>query len=233
MKSFAAAERAVRLMAVALTAEAAFRILVGYVRRTDLPFEHVGFAVQALDGSAPRHAFSTVGEAFLSEYVAKRRTIDPLSMRVLRTTAPFTFDVRDYGDEPHPLLAYLVSQGLTAGVVIPVRLHTGHTGAAYYMCGGTREDVRAALIAHPTHLLFVTQCFADRVAQLMSPPQTLSREERQCLVLLAGGFEFDVIAERTGLTERRVKYIIDQLRARLGATNRPHLVHIAHSSGLL
>lgn len=226
------AERAIRLIQVAMTADAAFKILSAYARRT-ADFAHVGFALQASDGSTPRLLLSTIGETHLTGYVERRRTIDPLSRRVLRTSAPFTYDLADYANESHPMIDYLLAQGLGAGVVAPLRLHTGHTGAVYFMRAGTRAELLEVMMARPTHLLYVTHHFADRVAQLMAPPPMLSREERQCLVLLASGFEFDVISERTGLTERRVKYVIDQLRRRLGATNRPHLIHIAHTRGLL
>lgn len=228
-----AADRAIRLIQVAMSPDAAFRILSAYACRNIGPVQHVAFAAQRPDGSSARYALSTIGEQHIARYVEKRKVIDPLSRRVLRTSAPFTFDTADYAGENHPLLEYLKGHGLTAGVVIPLRMHTGHLGAAYFFATGTRDALIEVMLKRPTHLLYVTQHFADRFAQLMTPPPMLSREERQCLVLLAGGFEFDVIAERTGLSQRRVKYVVDQLRIRLGATNRPHLVHIAHSTGLL
>ena len=69
----------------------------------------------------------------------------------------------------------------------------------------------------------------DPVRALRTP----SPREFECLRHLANGLEDGEIAKRLGITNRTVRFHIDNVKRRLAANNRAHLVALATREGLI
>jgi DNA-binding CsgD family transcriptional regulator len=66
----------------------------------------------------------------------------------------------------------------------------------------------------------------------MSLPE-LNERERECLRLLAEGYDDEYIAERLGLAARTVRFHVDKAKRQLGATSRVHMMALALRANLI
>ena len=70
----------------------------------------------------------------------------------------------------------------------------------------------------------------------MSLPERLpelNERERECLRLLADGFDDEYIGERMGLAARTVRFHIDKAKRHLGASSRVHMIALALRANLI
>ena len=57
--------------------------------------------------------------------------------------------------------------------------------------------------------------------------------QKEIVPLLANGFSFKEIANKTGYTPTTIETFVLRIRKEHGAKNSPHLVHIFHTKNLL
>lgn len=227
----AAAVSAARLIQRAAAPEVAFEYLCAYIKAPPRSFRHVIFTMV---GHGERFYLTTMPDAFASRHIAAVNSpADPMTRRALHSTIPLIWGLDEFEAEGGALHDALSRMCLTAGMVMPIRMHTGHTGGLFLLRERSRAELEAMLLACSADITFVGLHFGDRLANLIVRSDSLKGDERECLALLAAGYEIAEISARTAYSARHVRYTIDQIRQRLGARNRAHLVHIAHQTGLL
>lgn len=228
-ESAGAAIRAWRELRAAPTVADAFEVFTRFLRICG--FNHVSFAFVAHGEIRPRFIHSTIDMGLINRALGSSAEMDPFSQAACRSTAPIIFGVDEM--PASPITDMLMREGMQSMIVVPLRLHTGHLGAVYLGATASRAELTGRLLGMTGDIMLVSIGFGQRVGELYYRHDNVTIEERQALVLLAQGLEYPAIAQGMGSNVRRVRYLIERLRARLGAANKPHLIHIAHQTGLL
>lgn len=123
--------------------------------------------------------------------------------------------------------------GYSEGMAVPMRSTANTLGLVCF--GGPR----GALSAVEQTFLTIVARLAFEVAELIEhngdigrPAPILSAREIECLVLLVHGHSDPQIGQVLGLSERTVRFHLDNARAKSGAISRTHLAALAVAQGL-
>lgn len=71
------------------------------------------------------------------------------------------------------------------------------------------------------------------VNQIESPMKGITRRQRECLQYIADGRTARNIAYRLGISERMVRFHLEGVRFRLGASSTTQAVYLATKAGLI
>lgn len=140
----------------------------------------------------------------------------------------------------HELAREAYGQGLCSGITVPIHLPASQLA---FTCFLSREDAKefqarvvslqnvAMLLAHHFHQT-VTRLFQFRTAAI-SARLRLTARECQCLELVASGKTNEVIGDILGVSERTVRFHLQNAAYKVGGLNRSHTVIKAASFGLI
>ena len=135
----------------------------------------------------------------------------------------------------HPATVVLVLTGVEDPISGMAALRAGADG--YLLKTSSPEELSAPIRVAASGLKVMPWWLVDsllRAASRQGPDLShLSEEERQLLVLLAGGSETPTIAARLFVSERTAKRQIAALLQRLGVENRAQAAVLAGRSGLV
>lgn len=170
---------------------------------------------------------------------AQLSIIDPVVRHARKSIKPFWWSfermdlaepvARRYRDE-------IGDVGVVSGMTIPMRAGFGRTAMLTFMSDRDMEapyNVAAlksavAAVAY-THLHISSADFAVR--QMLSA--SLTPRELDCVMWTSLGKTKAEIAQMHGISEKTVRFHVENARAKLGATNAPHMVRIALDRGLI
>ncbi len=175
-------------------------------------------------------------------YLEKRYSrLDPVVTAAKRRREMFLWSAdnwptRDQPKEQKRFQSQAVEFGIRSGVTIPSEGAFGSTIMLTLASSRSRADTialgdkaraeRSALCVH-----YRLRALAER--SLISTKLILSPKELVCLKWAAKGKYMSEIAELTNTQYRTVQHYLDNVRAKLDATNLTHAVAIAKDHGLL
>lgn len=165
--------------------------------------------------------------------------IDPVVQQARKTIKPFWWslaqmnlvepDARKYRDE-------IGEFGVVSGMTIPVQVGFGRTAMltfmsehdedAPYNISALKSAVAAVAYAH---LHISSDEFAAR--QMLSSP--LTPRELDCVMWTSLGKTKAEIGQMHGISEKTVRFHIENAQIKLNATNGPHMVRLALDRGLI
>ena len=132
------------------------------------------------------------------------------------------------------------AMGVRALVTVPIHLPRGRI--AMVTCGGpiSKSEARSILANTRPKLIAAAHLFMNaflkETAGFPSSEEELARvtpREWECLRLTAQGFREEQVATTIGLGATTVRYHLDNVVQKLGASNRTHAVALAAQLGLL
>ncbi len=168
----------------------------------------------------------------------------PLYIRCRFTDLPFVSDLRETRADmrrEHQRVAQMTMQmGLTALIAVPVHLPRGQIAMVSW-CGslepsdalGVLEQAQVELMAAARYFMNV---FNTAVGANEAREEDLSRltpREWDCLRLTAQGHREAEVGKLIGLASTTVRFHLDNVARKLGASNRTHAVAIAVQLGLV
>ena len=170
---------------------------------------------------------------------AQLSSVDPVVRQARKMATPFWWSLarmdltepvaRKYRDE-------IGDVGVVSGVTIPMRAGFGRTAMLSFTSERDMDapynisalESAVAAVAY-THMHISNADFAER--QLLSSP--LTPRELDCVMGTSLGKTKAEIAQMQGITERTVRFHIENAQTKLNATNGPHMVRIALERGLI
>ncbi|EZQ12945.1 LuxR family transcriptional regulator [Shinella granuli] len=170
---------------------------------------------------------------------AQLSVVDPVVKQARKAATPFWWSLarmdltepvaRKYRDE-------IGDFGVVSGMTIPMRAGFGRTAMLTFMSESDMDapyNISAlksavAAVAY-THMHVSNADFAAR--QMLSNP--LTPRELDCVMWTSLGKTKAEIAQMHGISEKTVRFHIDNAQAKLKATNGPHMVRIALDRGLI
>lgn len=168
----------------------------------------------------------------------------PLYLRCRIKDLPFVSDPRemepDMRREHRRVAEMTMAMGLTALITVPVHLPRGQIAMVSW-CGALEpKDANVVLEQAQTELIaaarYFMNAFNNAVGANEAREEDLSRltpREWDCLRLTAQGHREAEVGKLIGLASTTVRFHLDNVARKLGASNRTHAVAIAVQLGLL
>ncbi len=186
----------------------------------------------------------TTLKVFEAIYFRRRGLVvdDPTIDRLMATNEPFTTDEvmgpMTLNRRQKLNLTLMHRFGVYHDLFVP--LHTPLRYQALYIFAlGKDPSIGERLLANRAPLVRVAQMLAGAVADFVTtkrfdtPDTELSVREQECLVFMSRGFSNRQIADELGIRERTVKFHVDNLMRKLGASTRAQAVAVAARSNWL
>jgi DNA-binding CsgD family transcriptional regulator len=169
---------------------------------------------------------------------------NPVYIRCRTRGMPFVTDMLTKLPSGRPELRRIAEalRGMGANSLITMPVHLPRSQVAMVSWGGPRsaDEARALLLAIRSQLLAAAHHFLhayiSATGACRASQEELSRltpREWECLRLTAQGCREDEAATLIGLSSTTVRYHLDNVVRKLGASNRSHAVAIAAQLGLL
>ena len=164
--------------------------------------------------------------------------IDPVISHGSRAVLPFDWSELANNDPgAHAFFADASNYGVGRnGISIPVRNRT----RAFSLVSFTSDHRKEEWDNYKKQNMPTLQILSNLISSAASitgkvpvTPASLSRRERQCLILAAGGKSYDDVAEITNLELCDVKRYLDTARHKLYAINLAHAIAIAVATGII
>ena len=207
---------------------------------------HVAVVMDASHPDAPtdEHGESLVEllgwpKPFIDEWLERNYSArSAAALRARLEHLPFAWSVSS-APEGAGLDAALLSQGITAGVMAPVRLPRGRFGLVSWLGPRDRAAVEALVEENGPEFLLLAHYYLELVRERRDPPPVvedlarLSPRELECLTLLAKGASDAEAGAALGLTARTVRFHVGNGAEKLGARSRTHAVALATQLGIL
>lgn len=193
-------------------------------------FEHFTYA--AIKGAESR-LYSSYPEEWLKRYLDRNYfAVDPVVTAAKRSMQPFAWsgpEMSRLSPEQAEVLDEAKAFGRVSGFSIPIRAGFGSIGMLTLASdrrtedAGVRDPIQVSVAVAFLHLN-LARC--DGV-ELNAAEITLSPRERACLGWAAIGKTKADTARVLGITEKTVRFYLEQVREKLGAANIAHAVRIA------
>lgn len=196
---------------------------------------------------------TTVKPAFSATYIGEGLVEhDPVAHRAARLNTPFTWaDIPEYHDARKPrrgvkprsrlVMEVAFDHGYTQGFVMPVHAidRSGRPASAFLSLFWTErpEDLQAAC---PAWLRLIGLTYHERMLALRGldatadePPPMLTDRERDCLLWTCRGKTGSETATILGISDRTVKFHMENAMRKLGVHNKYHAIATAIQLGLI
>lgn len=183
--------------------------------------------------------YSNCSPAWIERYTAeKMASKDPIIFLAINQILPIRWDkLPPFSTLPtgaELIMSEAKKFGLQNGVSFPLRGPRGELGVFSFITGDPELNVEKNV----QHLGYVVNYALDAVLRILSNRKheifrPLTERELICLFWAAEGKTSGEIAIILGLTERTVRFRLDAVIQKLGASNRAHAVVIASMTGLI
>lgn len=219
------------------TAQDAQTIKHALIRFTDRTgFDRFSFA--AIKGTESR-MYSNYPNEWQRRYLSNNYfAIDPVVITAKRSMQPFTWSCSQMsraGAEVTEIIEERRSFGMASGLSIPIKAGFGSTAMLTLVSGRPTEDIS---IYDPTHAATAVAFLHLNIARLGSnllhgSELLLSPRELTCLGWASIGKTKADTARMLGISEKTVRFYLEQARQKLGASNITHAVRIATTRHLI
>jgi LuxR family transcriptional activator of conjugal transfer of Ti plasmids len=197
------------------------------------------FAYGHIQGTDTR-IFPNYPEEWLQRYLAEGYfVIDPTIAEAKQALRPFVWsgdDMMRHGGEVHRIAGEAAEFGIKSGFTIPIRRGFGRIALPSLASERTepervaiRDETHAATAIAYVHINLTGR--RDDTLQLKEV--ALSPREVTCLNWASIGKTQAEIARLTSLSEKTVRFYLEQARVKLGASNTTHTVMIAAGRRLI
>lgn len=197
------------------------------------------FAYGHIQGTDTRF-FSNYPEEWLQRYLVEGYfAIDPTIADAKRARRPFVWsgaDMMRHGGEVRKIAGEAAEFGIKSGFTIPIR--TGFGRIALLSLASERTEPDRVTIKDETHAATAIayahmNLLRIRDDTLQTAGVALSPREVTCLNWASLGKTQAEIARLTSLSEKTVRFYLEQARVKLGASNTTHAVMIAAARQLI
>jgi LuxR family transcriptional regulator, activator of conjugal transfer of Ti plasmids len=197
------------------------------------------FAYGHIQGTDTR-VFSNYPEEWLRRYLDEGYfAIDPTIANAKRSPRPFAWSAADmmrHGGEIRKIAGEASEFGIKSGFTIPIRTGFGRVALLSLAsestnadCVAIRDETHAATAIAYVHINLAR----NRDDPLQTVDVSLSPREVTCLNWASIGKTQAEIASLTSLSEKTVRFYLEQARVKLGASNTTHAVMIAAERRLI
>ncbi|MFC6298168.1 LuxR family transcriptional regulator [Pseudomonas sp. CCM 7893] len=161
--------------------------------------------------------------------------IDPVQQCAVRRTAPFAWSYRPntcsvlhgcLGEPYKPVIDYILDNGLTTGLTVPLHLPGGAFATLTSIITTTERDAEQHAQTSLGDLMLLAHAFQTRASELLAPTECfcnhahLTRRERECLQYSAEGLTAKGIAAALNRSQATVNLHLSSAIRKLGARNR-------------
>lgn len=158
--------------------------------------------------------------------------IDPVVITAKRSMQPFAWSgpaMRRLGAEVAKIVEEASAFGIISGFSVPIRAGFGSTAMLTLASDRAAEDVAVRDALHvATAVAFLHLNIARLGTDALTVPDVaLSPRELTCLGWAAIGKTKAETAQMLGITEKTVRFYLEEAREKLGAANITHAVRIA------
>lgn len=199
--------------------------------------QHYAYVGVSSDGTRTLTNLSEEWEGYYLD--AQLSIVDPVVRQARKTTKPFWWSLarmdlvepvaRKYRDE-------IGQVGVVSGMTIPMRAGFGRTAMLTFMSGADIEvpynvaglASAVAAVAY-THMHVSSPDFAAR--QMLS--HSLTPRELDCVMWTSLGKTKADIAQMQGISEKTVRFHLENAKVKLGAANAPHMIRLAYERGII
>lgn len=197
------------------------------------------FAYGHIQGTDTR-VFSNYPEQWLRRYLAEGYfAIDPTITEAKRSLRPFVWsgsDMMRHGGDIRKIAGEAGEFGIRSGFTIPIR--TGFGRVALLSLASDRPQAECVALKNEAHAATATAYVHISLARgrdhtLRTADVSLSPREVTCLNWASIGKTQAEIARLTCLSEKTVRFYLEQARVKLGASNTTHTVMIAAKRRLI
>lgn len=197
------------------------------------------FAFMSVSGDASR-IFTDLPADWEDRYHAEDYVrIDPVVRHAKRSHKPFAWTLPALSNadrEERRFCREIGEVGVVSGVTVPMQAGFGRTAMLSFMTNeeSTPEiDVKVLHRAVPavayTHLHTTPTSFVET----QRPAQILTPRELACVMWTSLGKKKAEIALMYGLSEKTVRFHLENARSKLNASNAPHMVRLAFEAGVI
>jgi DNA-binding CsgD family transcriptional regulator len=169
---------------------------------------------------------------------------NPLYIRCRLRSAPFVTGALDKAPaglpEVRKITGAMRDMGVRSLITTPVRLPRGQIAMITWcgpLSGAEAERVlaeaRTELLAAGYHFMHAYEAASGRLPSREEDLSRLTPREWECLRMTAQGCREEEAARMLGLASTTVRYHLDNVVRKLGASNRTHAVALAAQLGLL
>lgn len=159
---------------------------------------------------------------------------DPHVIETRGTPLPVLWSLDDLGSVPWPLAQLRRRFGYRSGAFIRSTDAMGRTGVVAFFGSFTKQSLGIAMEQYGAKLHYLSSHIHDVIVRLTGTGgEELSPKGRACLALAAQGMSNKQIARLIQITDRGVKWHLDNVRKKLAAANRIEAIAIAKARGLI
>jgi LuxR family transcriptional activator of conjugal transfer of Ti plasmids len=165
--------------------------------------------------------------------------VDPVVRQAKRTMQPFCWSLPAMGTSDRAVQAFcrqVGNVGVVSGMTIPIQAGFGRTAMLSFMTDqqdmpqfNARALQKAAAAVAYMHL-HLSQPDATTLRTL---DHSLTPRELTCLHWMSLGKKKSEIAQIHSLSEKTVRFYLDNAKTKLNATNAPHMVRLAFEGGII
>lgn len=186
-------------------------------------------AVRATDS----RLFSNYPEEWIQRYLSRNYfTVDPVVVTARRSKLPFAWSgpvMRQANPEVSEIIEEAKAFGRVSGFSIPIRVGFGTMAMLTLASARPTENIAVRDPTHVTTAVAFLHLNITRLgsALLSAAEIALSPRELTCLKWASMGKTKSETGSMLGITEKTVRFYLEQAREKLGAANIAHAVRIA------
>lgn len=183
--------------------------------------------------------FTDLPVAWEDRYHAKRYVIvDPVVGLAKRSSKPFQWSLTAFANGSTVVKKFceeIGEIGIAGGVTVPMQVGFGRTAMLSFMadernvskfCDKAMQNVVAAVACAHRHV-------SQTNLPIRSPDVFLTPRETACVVWTSFGKKKSEIAQMYGLSEKTVRFHVDNAKSKLKASNVAHMVRRAFETGVI
>lgn len=191
-------------------------------------------------GGGDVRSFSDYPHEWQQRYLERNYVMnDPVVATAKRSMQPAVWSIEDrcrYGPEERKVMDEAYEFGIASGVMVPIRGGFGRTALlALASDRPDAADIAVRDVAYAATAVAYVHINLLRLSKraIGAAGISLSPREQTCLIWASLGKTKAEAAQMLGISEKTVRFHIDNAREKLGATNTVHAVRIAAERGLL
>lgn len=200
-------------------------------------FQHFAYVCVSSDGASTLTDFP---EDWENRYHGEQfAVVDPVVRQAKRTMQPFCWSLPAMGTSDRAVQAFcrqIGDVGVVSGMTIPMQAGFGRTAMLSFMTNSPSEpqfSIRALQKAVAAVAYMHLHLSQPDAAALRILHHSLTPRELTCLNWMSLGKKKSEIAQVHGLSEKTVRFYLDNAKMKLNATNAPHMVRLAIEGGII